>query len=356
MYLYEMPSKLVHQLENLLLDRINELSPEQSLPPERTLAKEFHVTRRTLRKAYASLEAKDIIRRVNGKGTFPVRGRRAIPIFQRRARMIGVVIGRAFRTFFHEIARAAFEAAHDQGYNLVLALKDKEESFYRILDDPHVDGLCLFEVNDQKLIRELSERKKPTCLINHYSKTANVDSVQNDSQKATAMAVRYLYELGHRKIAFVDSNDPEYNPDRRPGYEKAMQQLKILRRPEWIMEMPRTRKGGAEVISNILSLSPSKKPTAIIVFSTPVVIGMHDKLVKHGLSIPKDISIVSLGALFKREWYPSVPNLTRVASDNISLGRRAIEQLIERIQKPNLPRRNILTPVYIEEGKSTGRI
>jgi LacI family transcriptional regulator len=355
-YLLKVPSKLVHQLENLLLDRINELSPEQSLPPERTLAKEFHVTRRTLRKAYASLEAKDIIRRINGKGTFPVRGRRAIPIFQRRARMIGIVIGRAFRTFFQEIARAALHAAHAQGYNLVLALKDEEQSFYRILDDPHVDGLCLYEVNDQKLIRELSERKKPTCLINHYSYTANVDSVQNDSHKASATAVRYLYTLGHRKIAFVDSNDPEYNPERRPGYEKGMQKLKILRRPEWVMEKPSTGRAGREVVSYILSLSHLKKPTAVIVFSTTVAIGMYKELVNHRLRIGKDISVLSLGARLNRERYPSVPDLTQVASDNASLGRRAIELLIERIKKPNLPRRNILIPVFVEEGKSSGKI
>jgi DNA-binding LacI/PurR family transcriptional regulator len=352
-----MPTALVRQIESLLIDRLRELPDQHPLPTEPKLAKELGVSRRTVRKALASLERKEIVRRIGGKGNFPIRGHQALPIFQRRARLIGVVIGRSFNTFLREIARSTFDAAHKHGYNLVFATIDEEESFYRILDDPHVDGLFLYEVTDQKIIREISERKKPLCLVNHHSKIASVDSVQSDSQKAAFMAVRYLYQLGHRKIAFVDSDDPEFNPARRPGYEKAMKELKIFRKPEWIVETSSNIKGGEKAASYIFSLSSSKKPTAVIVFSTAAVIGLQKKLIKCGLRIPQDISVVSLGGHdINRKLHPSLPRLTRIASNNSRLGRRSIENLIERIQKPSSPRRNILTPVYLEEGESAGKI
>ncbi|WP_127956617.1 pyruvate dehydrogenase complex transcriptional repressor PdhR [Serratia microhaemolytica] len=56
------------QLEHLILE--GTLSPGEQLPPERELAKEFDVSRPSLREAIQSLEAKGLLTRRQGGGTF----------------------------------------------------------------------------------------------------------------------------------------------------------------------------------------------------------------------------------------------------------------------------------------------
>ncbi|MFA0252539.1 GntR family transcriptional regulator, partial [Vibrio sp. 10N.261.45.A4] len=54
--------------ETLILDGI--LSPGQQLPPERELAKQFDVSRPSVREAIQRLEAKGLLTRRQGGGTF----------------------------------------------------------------------------------------------------------------------------------------------------------------------------------------------------------------------------------------------------------------------------------------------
>ncbi|MDN3717153.1 pyruvate dehydrogenase complex transcriptional repressor PdhR [Vibrio breoganii] len=56
------------ELETLILDGI--LSPGQQLPPERELAKQFDVSRPSVREAIQRLEAKGLLTRRQGGGTF----------------------------------------------------------------------------------------------------------------------------------------------------------------------------------------------------------------------------------------------------------------------------------------------
>ncbi|CCQ09982.1 Transcriptional repressor for pyruvate dehydrogenase complex [Pseudoalteromonas luteoviolacea B = ATCC 29581] len=59
---------IVEQLENMILE--GSLVPGERLPPERELAKQFEVSRPSLREAIQKLEAKGLVTRRQGGGTF----------------------------------------------------------------------------------------------------------------------------------------------------------------------------------------------------------------------------------------------------------------------------------------------
>ncbi|MFC0117985.1 pyruvate dehydrogenase complex transcriptional repressor PdhR [Pseudoalteromonas xiamenensis] len=59
---------IVEQLENMILE--GSLLPGERLPPERELAKQFEVSRPSLREAIQKLEAKGLVTRRQGGGTF----------------------------------------------------------------------------------------------------------------------------------------------------------------------------------------------------------------------------------------------------------------------------------------------
>ena len=59
---------ILQQLENMILE--GSLAPGEKLPPERELAKQFEVSRPSLREAIQKLEAKGLVTRRQGGGTF----------------------------------------------------------------------------------------------------------------------------------------------------------------------------------------------------------------------------------------------------------------------------------------------
>jgi LacI family transcriptional regulator len=353
-----MLSKLGRQVEATLIDRLKDLPPQHPLPPEPVLAKEVGVSRHTIRAALASLEAQEIVRRIKRKGTFPARGNKSLPIFQRRARMIGIISSHPFgkTNYSREIAGAAYEEASLHGYNLVFAKIGLKENIYQILDDPHVDGLILFPgLRDQTVIRELSERHKPICIVDHHSESTNVESIEPDSRKGAQLAVRHLHQLGHRKIAFINADDPELNPFKLRGYETTMKQLKVYIQPEWIVARAHSQEGGAQAALELLSLPLPKRPTAIIALSTKMGYGAMRAILKRRLKIPKDISILALGGskpLFAKD----LPDMTTTFYDYPKLGKVAVQRLLERIKRPSSSHQVTLLPVVLEIHETTGKI
>lgn len=59
---------ILEQLENMILE--GSLAPGEKLPPERELAKQFEVSRPSLREAIQKLEARGLVTRRQGGGTY----------------------------------------------------------------------------------------------------------------------------------------------------------------------------------------------------------------------------------------------------------------------------------------------
>src|SRR5690606_10587644 len=64
----KLSDRIVEQLENMLLE--GSFAPGQKLPPERDLAQMFAVSRPSLREAIQKLEAKGLLSRRQGGGTY----------------------------------------------------------------------------------------------------------------------------------------------------------------------------------------------------------------------------------------------------------------------------------------------
>jgi DNA-binding LacI/PurR family transcriptional regulator len=355
-----MLSKLVKQVERAIIDLLNDLPPKKPLPPEPRLAKHLGVSRRTIRTALESLISKEMVQRIKGRGTFPIQGEKAPPLLQRRARMLGLVtvkppfLPKGGAGYTRRLAHSADEEAHRQGYNLVLVRQEPKENVYRILDDPHVDGIIvLASIRDQTFLTEISKRNKPICIIDHYSTSENIDSVRSDSEQGASLAVKYLYDLGHRKIAFVNVTDPELNPERLQGYERGMKKMSVFIRPEWVVEGSYNPEGGANAASQLMALTPSKRPTAIIAFDIKMGYGALKAIFKKRLKVPKDVSVISLGGDEIPSLQKGMPQITRVLHEREKLGKLAVEHLLVRIKNPNFRRRVSLLPGRIIINETT---
>ena len=113
------------------------------------------------------------------------------------------------------------------------------------------------------------------------------------------------------------------------------------------MEMPTLGSDDAAVHA---LLSRADRPTAIVVSDDLLGVTLGRACLAHGLSIPKDISIISFNnSLFAKL---TSPRLTSVDLNSFQLGIEAASQLISHVERPELMATKSIIPHRIVERES----
>ncbi|WP_170462413.1 LacI family DNA-binding transcriptional regulator [Ruegeria arenilitoris] len=152
--------------------------------------------------------------------------------------------------------------------------------------------------------------------------------IRSDNAKGARLAIRHLYDLGHRKIAHVTG--PEGNvltTARREGMVAERTRLGLPARPEWIIRGDFSLESGYEAAARILDMPD--RPTAVFCSADMVAFGLIAGLHAGGLRVPQDISVVGFDDIEMSEYY--VPALTTIRQDRHLLGQRAAKVLLSRL-------------------------
>lgn len=155
--------------------------------------------------------------------------------------------------------------------------------------------------------------------------------ISSDNAEGARLAIRHLYELGHRKVAHITG--PEGNvltTARRNGMVAERARLNMPAPPEWIIRGDFSLESGRAAAAKILDMS--HRPTAVFCSADMVAIGLIAGLHDGGLKVPEDISVVGFDDIEMSEH--SIPALTTIRQDRHRLGRRAAEVLLDRLSQP----------------------
>lgn len=350
---------LFEKVLSYIHDEINVLEEGQALPTELALAAKYGVSRKTVRAAMGHIEKQGLVHRVRGKGTFPTKGKQAGALFRAQLGEIGAIswCGVDEGGFYSPIIEGAVQEAMQHHRRVVLssgATSDsKREACYQLIDDHRLEGLLLIAVTDQQLLDDLAKRSKPIVLVDHFAERAKIDCVRVDSAGGSRLAVEHLHKLGHKRIAFLNNLHPEVNPARLRGYREGMKQCGLESNDDWVVEAGGL-KGGGDAAMRLLSLPMKERPTAILSFSDDMALGAIQAILRFGLKVPEEMSVVGTGGV-KQPVTVGLPELTCVRFDSSELGRTAVKYLLERIEKPSLKPRNVMIPGELHWGQSTGQ-
>ena len=357
-------SPLVQQVLARLSEALAELEAGRPLPTEIELSEQYGVSRKTLRAAMRRLETDGAVQRVRGKGTFPTRGRTARPLFRAQAAQLGLIPwagaidDRESGAFYSEILKGATEEALVRQCHIVLSggrtPAEKLEACYRLGDAARMEGLILVALTDQALLEDLAARGKPVCLVDHWSDRAPVDTVRVDSAGGSRLAVEHLVKLGHKRIAYFNTPFPETNRLRLQGYEDALKAHGLPSRPEWVISEHGADnvEGGVKDALKLLALPEAERPSAVLAFSQEMALGAIQGFMRFGLRVPEDLSVIGTGGA-KGPLTVGLPALTCVRFDSSQMGRAAVRFLLDRMENPALPPRNLMLPGELDLGAST---
>ncbi|WP_127473241.1 LacI family DNA-binding transcriptional regulator [Microbacterium sulfonylureivorans] len=150
-------------------------------------------------------------------------------------------------------------------------------------------------------------------------------SVVPDDRAGGLAAARELVAAGHRRIAYLDTDDsPIASSLRHAGYVEALTEAGIPVDPALHVNGDTSAHGGRLATERLLDLPERRRPTAIFCFNDRMAVGVYTAAHHRGLEIPRDLSVVGYDdqQLIAAE---QDPPLTTVALPHYAMGRWAME-------------------------------
>lgn len=190
----------------------------------------------------------------------------------------------------------------------------------------------------------------PTVLLDNYiAYNANVSCIGTDSYEGIDLAVRHLYSLGHRKIAFLNgSRESLVTQQRQESFENTMSGLHLTPQTELMGYGVYSADSAKDFVPGFIDAGAS----AIICGSDLIAQGVYAECAKRGLSIPEDISIVGFDDLPVAS--AMFPALTTIRQDRNELGRGAFATLNSLIHHISISQ-TLMRPQLIQR-ESTCRV
>ena len=215
------------------------------------------------------------------------------------------------------------------------------------------DGVIVAYSCDPAILDHLDRVGMPWCSA--YSlDTDTRGCVLADDEGGIRQAVAHLAQLGHKRIAYVNSDIERHkyigyvhvSVDRRAkGYERVMAEMGLCAYPGSEKTMPT-----AERIGELLEMTPL--PTALVCFEDRVALSAIQELRRRGLRVPEDASVIGTNDGIRAEM--AAPPLTTIKIPFVEIGSESVKLLLETIEGRDLPPRRIVLPETLVVRESTG--
>ncbi len=211
-----------------------------------------------------------------------------------------------------------------------------ERARYRGLDGV---AIACIDFRDPEVI-ELVDSSIPVVTIDYIFN--NRIAVISDNVKGMRDLVTYVYEMGHRKIAYIHGNDTSVTQARISSFYTTCTQLGIEVPEDYIKRADyRDTEGTYHRTMELLDLNDP--PTCILYPDDFAGFGGINAIRERGLRVPEDISVAGYDGI--RIVRHIEPKLTTIRQDTESIGRQAAENLIKLIEHP---RSTIIRPIVVE--------
>jgi len=346
--------------------------PGDKLPSEAELGTMFNASRITVAKAVLELQRMNLVTRRPGAGTHV----QAKP--QTDGYTFGLLIPELglteiFEPICHGMMRSPFArpdsllwgnasgtfASSGSTTHSGRETAEEAEQMGQYFISQHVSGVFFAPLEliaekdaaNRRIIRALERARIPTVLLDRcymsYPDRSDHDLVGIDNRRTGYLVTEHLLNLGVTRLAFVAEPNSAATVDARiTGFHEALRRHGI--RPEsdpaW--------HGHPQDLTFVKRLMDHYHPQGIVCANDMTAARMMQSLLALGLRIPEDIRIVGIDDVRYANLLP-VP-LTTMHQNCTAIGVIAMATMLERLEHPELPTREILLPTRLVVRRSCG--
>ena len=262
---------------------------------------------------------------------------------------LGVLFPDFRNPFFGDIMAGINAALERTQYQPLLGISQSQTAIEMALADAMIDrqmdGLIMIGPRLSTADLVAIADRTPTVLIGHYPPPGvNADTVNNDDQLGAHIVVRHLYDMGYRRIAYLNQIIPDeqsalVTTQREIGFLAAVKELGIARQAQVLRSLQTPRETQAAVRHALQSRHP---PEAIFCWTDFIALEVLSMVHELGLKVPQDVAVVG----YDNTSYCDLAQnaLTSIDQSGQVLGLQAARLLIERIKGRETPEHLVITP------------
>lgn len=269
-------------------------------------------------------------------------------------RTIGLVVSDITNPFFTAVARGVEDGMISHRYNTIFCNTDedpeREENYLHLLATQQIDGLIIAPTGvPTRSLLALAESDVPIVQLDRRAPGLEAPLVSVNNEEGAYRAIRYLIELGHRRIAYLMGIDTVSTQiERLNGWKRALHEANLPIEAELIVRAdprfygtvpslaaPLNRPAPAhqvmpsayDLLQGLLRLP--HRPSAIFVANNQLTLGTLYAFKECGLHCPDHISLISFD---DQDWAALLnPPLTVVRQPTYQIGNMAAHLLMSMI-------------------------
>ncbi len=237
--------------------------------------------------------------------------------------------------YFSRILESVKAEAEREGYDITFIAKDfgrQSMDYYEHAKYRSCDGVVIASADfqDPAIIR-LANSEIPTVTLDYSFDSRS--SILSDNVRGMDELVRFVYAKGHRRIAFIHGENTSVTQKRIASFRKTCADLGITVPAEYIRPAIYHDPRSSGLATRAL-LALEERPTCIFFPDELSYLGGMSELEKHGLSMPKDMSVVGYDGIPLSQVLR--PRLSTYRQGAEEMGTQAARLLIEQIEKPDV--------------------
>ena len=255
-----------------------------------------------------------------------------------RSFTIGVIVPEVSEGYSATVMSGVEDYLLQEGYFYFVASHrhraDLIEEYPRMFLERSVDGLIAV---DTPWTLNLSV---PVVTVSGHNNVKGVMNIVLNHERAAEVALKHLFHLGHRQIAFIKGQ--EFSSDTEIRWKtitRVAAQFDLKINPRLITQLRGDSPSPQVGYSATKALLASAEPfTALFAFNDISAMGAIRALRESGLRVPEDVSVVGFDDIQSAGYHN--PGLTTVRQPLREMGRTAAELLLKRINRPQADRQD----------------
>jgi LacI family transcriptional regulator len=262
-----------------------------------------------------------------------------------RSYTVGVLIPDLTNPLFPPIVRGIEDRLGEAGYTSLIANTEndaeRERADVAALRDRQVDGFITATARrDHDLLSEMVGAGEHVVLVNRRVADDALAAVTGDDREGMRLAVEHIVGLGHTRVAYLGGPQAlSTGYHRYHGFLEAMDASGVAAAPELVrFGGTFTEVEGSRVCRELLGAGHPF--SAILAGNDLMALGCYDVLAERGLRCPSDVSVIGFNDMRFADRFN--PPLTTIRLPHYEIGAAAAELLLERLQDPTAPPRQLM--------------
>ncbi len=290
----------------------------------------------------------------------PVKRNKAKSVKAKESSNIGLVLANdeAIDPYFMSIRKGIESICNEYSLSIASVFNIGKSHFSSaIMAD--LEGLIVLGDVNIKELQQVYNKNNNIVFVDFLPEKENCDVVIADFETATCEIMNYLFSQGHSRIAYIGGKGLirsihngrmiEKEDIRKSTYERIMKE-KGLYQSEHILLGEFGPMSGYTLMKKLME--QESLPTALVVASDPMAIGVIRALHEAGIKVPEDISVISFDDIEASAFLN--PTLSTVKIPTEEMGKTSVKLLYDRLKSGREVPLKVTLPTELVLRDSTG--